>query len=189
MNAETDCTEIFVSEIEQCSIAERDGRIKEGDQILQINGRTVSSREQAVASFAETRKDITLLLARPRIQCHRLSAPSASADSAHCDKAVAATIAVSTTTVPPSSSHNLTASDNALLPAAQSQAMDTQRIYYDLDDLPGSCADWLPPPNFDQIDNVSAPLPLPLCLCLTRNITLVLSCSTVHKQSPVCKHV
>ncbi|XP_013396377.1 E3 ubiquitin-protein ligase PDZRN3-like [Lingula anatina] len=58
-------TDIYVSEIEPYSIAAQDGRIREGDQILQINGVDVHSREQAIKLFSQNRSDITLLLARP----------------------------------------------------------------------------------------------------------------------------
>ncbi|XP_059153688.1 PDZ domain-containing RING finger protein 4-like, partial [Physella acuta] len=35
---EDELTDIFISEVDPCSIAGRDGRIREGDQIVQING-------------------------------------------------------------------------------------------------------------------------------------------------------
>ncbi|XP_041746700.1 PDZ domain-containing RING finger protein 4-like isoform X1 [Coregonus clupeaformis] len=60
---------IYVSEVGPNSIAARDGRIREGDHILQINGQDVQDREEAVAvlSSVDTRK-IVLLVARPEIQ-------------------------------------------------------------------------------------------------------------------------
>ncbi|XP_064631987.1 E3 ubiquitin-protein ligase PDZRN3-like isoform X3 [Lineus longissimus] len=66
--AEDEVTDIFISEIEPYSIAAQDGRIREGDQILQINGQDVHSREQAIFLFSQNRSDITLLLARPQLQ-------------------------------------------------------------------------------------------------------------------------
>uniref|UniRef100_A0A3B3V8I1 PDZ domain containing ring finger 4 n=1 Tax=Poecilia latipinna TaxID=48699 RepID=A0A3B3V8I1_9TELE len=50
-------------------IAARDGRIKEGDRILQINGFEVQDREKAVALLSsEEAKSIRLLVTRPEIQ-------------------------------------------------------------------------------------------------------------------------
>ncbi|XP_060047538.1 PDZ domain-containing RING finger protein 4 isoform X1 [Erinaceus europaeus] len=62
-------TGIYVSEVDPNSIAARDGRIREGDRILQINGEDVQNREEAVAllSSDECRR-IVLLVARPEIQ-------------------------------------------------------------------------------------------------------------------------
>ncbi|XP_015251611.1 PREDICTED: PDZ domain-containing RING finger protein 4-like [Cyprinodon variegatus] len=62
-------TGIYVSQVEPNSIAARDGRIKEGDRILQINGFEVQDREKAVALLSsEQAKSITLLVTRPEIQ-------------------------------------------------------------------------------------------------------------------------
>uniref|UniRef100_A0A672SIX1 PDZ domain-containing RING finger protein 4-like n=1 Tax=Sinocyclocheilus grahami TaxID=75366 RepID=A0A672SIX1_SINGR len=56
-------TGIFV---ELNSIAARDGRIREGDRILQINGHDVQNREEAVALLSnETSRSIVLLVTRP----------------------------------------------------------------------------------------------------------------------------
>uniref|UniRef100_A0A671QFZ1 PDZ domain-containing protein n=1 Tax=Sinocyclocheilus anshuiensis TaxID=1608454 RepID=A0A671QFZ1_9TELE len=56
-------TGIFV---ELNSIAARDGRIREGDRILQINGHDVQNREEAVAVLSnETSRSIVLLVTRP----------------------------------------------------------------------------------------------------------------------------
>uniref|UniRef100_A0A673I0W4 PDZ domain-containing RING finger protein 4-like n=1 Tax=Sinocyclocheilus rhinocerous TaxID=307959 RepID=A0A673I0W4_9TELE len=61
--------DIYVSEIELNSIAARDGRIREGDRILQINGRDVQDRQEAVAVLSnEECRNIVLLVARPEIQ-------------------------------------------------------------------------------------------------------------------------
>nr|XP_021327735.1 PDZ domain-containing protein 4 isoform X2 [Danio rerio] len=60
---------IYVGEVNPNSIAAKDGRIRKGDRILQINGIEVQNREEAVAIL--TREDSTnfsLLLARPEIE-------------------------------------------------------------------------------------------------------------------------
>ncbi|KAM9328792.1 PDZ domain-containing RING finger protein 4 [Pholidichthys leucotaenia] len=62
-------TAIYVSQVEPNSIAARDGRIKEGDRILQINGCEVQDRQKAVALLSsEEARSITLLVTRPEIQ-------------------------------------------------------------------------------------------------------------------------
>ncbi|XP_069890866.1 PDZ domain-containing RING finger protein 4 isoform X2 [Dipodomys merriami] len=62
-------TGIYVSEIDPNSIAAKDGRIQEGDRILQINGEDVQNREEALALLSsEDCKRIVLLVARPEIQ-------------------------------------------------------------------------------------------------------------------------
>uniref|UniRef100_A0A665TET4 PDZ domain containing ring finger 4 n=1 Tax=Echeneis naucrates TaxID=173247 RepID=A0A665TET4_ECHNA len=64
-----DDTSIYVSQVEPNSIAARDGRIKEGDRILQINGCEVQDREKAVALLSsEDARSIVLLVTRPEIQ-------------------------------------------------------------------------------------------------------------------------
>ncbi|XP_064331511.1 PDZ domain-containing protein 4-like [Phalacrocorax carbo] len=51
------------------SIAAKDGRIREGDRIIQINGVEVQDREEAVAFLTrEQQTNISLLLARPESQ-------------------------------------------------------------------------------------------------------------------------
>ncbi|XP_042179281.1 PDZ domain-containing RING finger protein 4-like [Oncorhynchus tshawytscha] len=60
---------IYVSEVGPNSIAARDGRIREGDHILQINGQDVQDREEAVAVLSsEDTRNIVLLVARPEMQ-------------------------------------------------------------------------------------------------------------------------
>ncbi|KAM3858821.1 PDZ domain-containing RING finger protein 4 [Diretmus argenteus] len=62
-------TAIFISQVEPNSIAARDGRIKEGDRILQINGCEVQDREKAVALLSsEDTRSIILLVTRPETQ-------------------------------------------------------------------------------------------------------------------------
>ncbi|XP_062855005.1 PDZ domain-containing protein 4 [Trichomycterus rosablanca] len=66
---EEDDQGIYVGEVNPNSIAAKDGRIRKGDRILQINGVDVQNREEAVAIL--TREDSTnfsLLLARPEIE-------------------------------------------------------------------------------------------------------------------------
>ncbi|XP_073327713.1 PDZ domain-containing RING finger protein 4-like isoform X2 [Pagrus major] len=60
---------IYVSEISPNSIAARDGRIREGDRILQINGQDVQDREEAMAALSSDEcRNILLLVARPEMQ-------------------------------------------------------------------------------------------------------------------------
>uniref|UniRef100_A0A8D2M001 PDZ domain containing 4 n=1 Tax=Varanus komodoensis TaxID=61221 RepID=A0A8D2M001_VARKO len=60
---------IYVGEVNPNSIAAKDGRIREGDRIIQINGMEVQNREEAVAILTqEERTNISLLLARPETE-------------------------------------------------------------------------------------------------------------------------
>nr|KAF6420968.1 PDZ domain containing ring finger 3 [Molossus molossus] len=60
---------IYISEIDPNSIAAKDGRIREGDRIIQINGIEVRNREEAVALLtSEENKNFSLLIARPELQ-------------------------------------------------------------------------------------------------------------------------
>ncbi|XP_037624319.1 PDZ domain-containing RING finger protein 4-like isoform X1 [Sebastes umbrosus] len=60
---------IYVSEISPNSIAARDGRIREGDRILQINGQDIQDREEAMAALSnDESRNIVLLVARPEMQ-------------------------------------------------------------------------------------------------------------------------
>lgn len=60
---------IYVGEVNPNSIAAKDGRIREGDRIIQINGVEVQDREEAVAFLTrEQQTNISLLLARPDSQ-------------------------------------------------------------------------------------------------------------------------
>ncbi|XP_028810486.1 PDZ domain-containing RING finger protein 4 [Denticeps clupeoides] len=66
---EEEDTAIYVSQVGQNSIAARDGRIREGDRILQINGRDIQNREEAVALLSsEDTRNIVLLVTRPEMQ-------------------------------------------------------------------------------------------------------------------------
>ncbi|XP_034551664.1 E3 ubiquitin-protein ligase PDZRN3-B [Notolabrus celidotus] len=60
---------IYISEIDPKSLAAKDGRIREGDKIIQINGVEIQNREDAVALLtSEGSQNISLLVARPEIQ-------------------------------------------------------------------------------------------------------------------------
>ncbi|XP_060036406.1 E3 ubiquitin-protein ligase PDZRN3-like isoform X2 [Erinaceus europaeus] len=59
---------IYVSEIDPNSIAAKDGRIREGDRIIQINGLEVQDREEAVALLTSENRNFSLLIARPELQ-------------------------------------------------------------------------------------------------------------------------
>ncbi|XP_039366438.1 PDZ domain-containing protein 4 [Mauremys reevesii] len=63
---------IYVGEVNPNSIAAKDGRIREGDRIIQINGVQVQDREEAVAILTqEQQTNISLLLARPETELSR----------------------------------------------------------------------------------------------------------------------
>ncbi|XP_077369829.1 PDZ domain-containing protein 4-like isoform X2 [Festucalex cinctus] len=60
---------IYVGEVNPNSIAAKNGRIREGDRILQINGVDIGSREEAVAILSrEDSGNFSLLLARPDME-------------------------------------------------------------------------------------------------------------------------
>ncbi|XP_069822966.1 E3 ubiquitin-protein ligase PDZRN3 isoform X3 [Dendropsophus ebraccatus] len=59
---------IYVSEIDPNSIAAKDGRIREGDRIIQINGIDVHNHEEAVALLTSEDRNVFLLVARPELQ-------------------------------------------------------------------------------------------------------------------------
>ncbi|XP_033845780.1 PDZ domain-containing RING finger protein 4 [Periophthalmus magnuspinnatus] len=60
---------IYVSQVEPHSLAAKDGRIKEGDRIVQINGCEVHDREKAVALLSsEDTRSVILLVTRPELQ-------------------------------------------------------------------------------------------------------------------------
>ncbi|KAH9496314.1 E3 ubiquitin-protein ligase pdzrn3 [Bulinus truncatus] len=84
---EDELTEIFISEVDPCSIAGRDGRIREGDQIVQINGVDVRSRSEAISLFSGNGTDITLTVARAQLQCDDgfMDEPNVVLDDLHMD--------------------------------------------------------------------------------------------------------
>ncbi|XP_026113867.1 E3 ubiquitin-protein ligase PDZRN3-B-like [Carassius auratus] len=60
---------IYISEIDSEGIAAKDGRVQEGDQIIQINGMDIQSHEAAVTLLTKVEsKNVTLLVARPESQ-------------------------------------------------------------------------------------------------------------------------
>ncbi|XP_051864950.1 PDZ domain-containing protein 4-like isoform X2 [Pristis pectinata] len=62
-------TGIYIGEINPNGIAAKDGRIRTGDRIIQINGVEVQNREEAVAILTrEDSTNVSLLLARPEIE-------------------------------------------------------------------------------------------------------------------------
>uniref|UniRef100_A0A914D0G3 PDZ domain-containing protein n=1 Tax=Acrobeloides nanus TaxID=290746 RepID=A0A914D0G3_9BILA len=84
-------TDIFISEIEKGSVADRSGRVRIGDQILQINGMPIHSRKDAISQFSKGAEEIILLVAREHnsaedeeddddedieIECQGMSGPS-----------------------------------------------------------------------------------------------------------------
>uniref|UniRef100_A0A672Q8V9 PDZ domain containing ring finger 3 n=1 Tax=Sinocyclocheilus grahami TaxID=75366 RepID=A0A672Q8V9_SINGR len=57
---------IYISEIAPEGIAAKDGRVQEGDRIIQINGMDIQSHEEAVTLLTKVEsKNVTLLVARP----------------------------------------------------------------------------------------------------------------------------
>lgn len=56
------CTEVFISDIIPDSVAARDGRLRQGDQILQVNGHNVSTKANTETLFAENKNAVTLLV-------------------------------------------------------------------------------------------------------------------------------
>ncbi|XP_050314291.1 E3 ubiquitin-protein ligase PDZRN3 isoform X2 [Anthonomus grandis grandis] len=58
------CTEVYIRDIAPQSVADRDGRLRQGDQILQVNGKDVANREETESLFAENKKAVTLLVSR-----------------------------------------------------------------------------------------------------------------------------
>lgn len=57
-------TEVYISCILPDSVAGRDGRLRQGDQILQVNGQDVSTRDETEQLFAQDRNAVTLLVSR-----------------------------------------------------------------------------------------------------------------------------
>lgn len=55
---------MFITDIIPESVAFRDGRLRAGDQILQVNGRDVTTKDETESLFAENRNAVTLLVSR-----------------------------------------------------------------------------------------------------------------------------
>ena len=61
-------TDIFIDDIHPEGLAAQDGRLRLGDQIIQINGVDVKTKTQAQEIFVTSSGDISFLVARP--PCH-----------------------------------------------------------------------------------------------------------------------
>lgn len=57
-------TEVYISDIHPDSVAGRDGRLRQGDQILQINGKDIKTRPETETLIAENNNAVTLLVSR-----------------------------------------------------------------------------------------------------------------------------
>lgn len=55
---------VFISDIQTESIADRDGRLRRGDQILRINGINIKSKKHAETELTENGVSVTLLVSR-----------------------------------------------------------------------------------------------------------------------------
>lgn len=58
------CTEVYISNIQPNSRAGRDGRLRHGDQILQVNGKDVTNKKETETLIAENNNAVTLLVSR-----------------------------------------------------------------------------------------------------------------------------
>ncbi|KAK0154562.1 PDZ domain-containing protein 4 [Merluccius polli] len=64
---------LYIGEVSPNSIAARNGRLQEGDRILQINGVDIQNRDEAVAILSrEDSINLFLLLARPEVRVVRV---------------------------------------------------------------------------------------------------------------------
>ena len=64
-DAEDGLTDIFIDDIHPEGLAALDGRLRLGDQIIQINGIDVKTKAQAQDIFLGSTGDISFLVARP----------------------------------------------------------------------------------------------------------------------------
>lgn len=64
-DAEDGLTDIFIDDIHPEGLAAQDGRLRLGDQIIQINGIDVKTKAQAQEIFGKSTGDIRFLVARP----------------------------------------------------------------------------------------------------------------------------
>ena len=64
-DAEDGLTDIFIDDIHPDGLAAQDGRLRLGDQIIQINGIDVKTKTQAQEIFMNSTGDISFLVARP----------------------------------------------------------------------------------------------------------------------------
>jgi len=58
------CEDVFVSDIQSESIADRDGRLKRGDQILRVNGIDIKNKNHAESQIGNNKMAVTLLVSR-----------------------------------------------------------------------------------------------------------------------------
>ncbi|XP_033116082.1 PDZ domain-containing RING finger protein 4-like [Anneissia japonica] len=65
---EDDDTGIFINEVDSNGVAAKEGSIRVGDQILQINGEDLLNKDHALSLFAEPGEELTLLVCRPQLQ-------------------------------------------------------------------------------------------------------------------------
>ncbi|XP_037925764.1 slo-interacting protein 1-like isoform X1 [Hermetia illucens] len=63
-NDDNTCGDIYICDILPDSIAARDGRLRQGDQIIQINGKDILNKDETQSLFAENKNSITLLVSR-----------------------------------------------------------------------------------------------------------------------------
>ncbi|KAK0168635.1 hypothetical protein PV327_002413 [Microctonus hyperodae] len=73
----SEAAEIYISEIARDSLTARDGRLREGDQILRVNGKDIESKEQTEKVFSQTKNTVTLLVSR----CLNQNSPPMSPDN------------------------------------------------------------------------------------------------------------
>ncbi|XP_059091510.1 E3 ubiquitin-protein ligase PDZRN3-like isoform X3 [Tigriopus californicus] len=78
-DAEDGQTDIFIDDIHPEGLAASDGRLKLGDQIIQINGEDIKTKVQAQEIFLHSQGDISLLVARPPIH-YQAGSSSANGD-------------------------------------------------------------------------------------------------------------
>lgn len=64
MHNEETVAEVYISDIHPDSVAGRDGRLRQGDQILQINGKDIKTRSETETLIAENNNAVTLLVSR-----------------------------------------------------------------------------------------------------------------------------
>ncbi|KAH8272481.1 hypothetical protein KR044_008940, partial [Drosophila immigrans] len=58
------CEDVFISDIQSESIADVDGRLRRGDQILRINGIDIKTKTHAESQISKNGKAVTLLVSR-----------------------------------------------------------------------------------------------------------------------------
>ncbi|KAF7993507.1 hypothetical protein HCN44_010102 [Aphidius gifuensis] len=74
-NNNSDTAEVYISEILKDSLASRDGRLREGDQILQVNGKDIESKEQTERVFSQTKNTVVILVSRCLYQSSLQNSP------------------------------------------------------------------------------------------------------------------